>query len=64
MTSGNPAWTHLKWYCVPKKKAGLPDVLVSNQKSQFGYIFEGLRLENVDIFYYYFEYFRDIWDIS
>jgi hypothetical protein len=40
--------------------AGLPDGLVSNQKSQFGYILEGLRLENVDIFYGYFEYFRDI----
>jgi hypothetical protein len=30
--------------------AGLPDGLFSNQKSQFGKILEGLKLENVDIF--------------
>jgi hypothetical protein len=30
---------------------GLPDGLFSNPKSQFGKILEGLRLENVDIFY-------------
>jgi hypothetical protein len=42
---------------------GLPDGLFSNQKSQFGAIFEGLRLENVEIFFVHFDYFRDIWDI-
>jgi hypothetical protein len=41
----------------------LPDGLFSNQKSQFGAIFEGLRLENVEIFFVHFDYFRDIWDI-
>jgi hypothetical protein len=41
----------------------LPDGLFSNQKSQFGQIFEGLGLENVDIFYEHLEYFTDIWDI-
>jgi hypothetical protein len=34
-----------------------------NQKSQFGYILEGRRLENVDIFYGHFEYFTDIREI-
>jgi hypothetical protein len=43
--------------------SGLPDGLFSNQKSQFGYIFEGLRLENVDIFNRHLEYFTDIWYI-
>jgi hypothetical protein len=30
---------------------GLPDGLFSNQKSQCGYILEGLGMENVVIFY-------------
>jgi hypothetical protein len=33
-----------------ESKAVLPDGLFSNQKSQFGKFFQGLRLENVDIF--------------
>jgi hypothetical protein len=37
---------------------GLPDGLFSNQKSQFGKILDGLRLENVDIFNGHLEYFR------
>jgi hypothetical protein len=41
----------------------LPDGFFSNQKSQFGKILEGLRWENVDIFYGHLEYFTDIWDI-
>jgi hypothetical protein len=41
---------------------GLPDGLFSNQKSQFGSIWEGLRLENVNIFYGHLKYFTDIWD--
>jgi hypothetical protein len=32
-------------------RAGLPDDLFSNQKSQFEKKFEGLRLDNVEIFY-------------
>jgi hypothetical protein len=44
-------------------RTGLPDGFFSNQKSQFGYILEGPRLENVDIFYGHLEYFIDIWDI-
>jgi hypothetical protein len=30
--------------------AGLPDAFFSNQKSKFGQILEGLRMEKVDIF--------------
>jgi hypothetical protein len=40
----------------------LPDGLFSNQKSQFGYILEGLRLDNLNIFYDHKDYFTDIWD--
>jgi hypothetical protein len=36
--------------------AGLPDGLFSNQKSQFGENFQGLRLKNVDIF-------KAIWNV-
>jgi hypothetical protein len=43
--------------------SGLPDGKFSNQKSQFGYILEDLRLENVGIFYGHLEYFNAIWDI-
>jgi hypothetical protein len=44
--------------------SGLPDGSFSNQKSQFGKkIFQGLRLENIDIFYGHLEYLMDIWDI-
>jgi hypothetical protein len=42
---------------------GLPDSFFSNQKSQFGQILQGPRLENVDIFYGHLEYFTDIWYI-
>jgi hypothetical protein len=45
------------------RRAGLPDGLFSNQNSQFGKKFKGLRLENADIFYGHLEYFIDIWDI-
>jgi hypothetical protein len=41
----------------------LPDGFFSNQKSQFGFNLEGLRLENVDIFHGHLEYFTDIWDV-
>jgi hypothetical protein len=46
-----------------RKLAGLPDGLISNQKSQFGKIGDSLKWENVDIFYEHLEYFTDIWDI-
>jgi hypothetical protein len=42
---------------------GLPDVTVSDQNSQFGYISEGLGMEKVDMFYCLFEYFTVIWYI-
>jgi hypothetical protein len=42
-------------------RAGLPGGLSSNQKYQFGYILEGLGMENVGIFYDHLEYFTDIW---
>jgi hypothetical protein len=41
--------------------SGLPDGLFSSQKFQFGYILEGLRLENVDMFYGHLKYFMTIW---
>jgi hypothetical protein len=41
----------------------LPDGLVSNQKSQFGKIFQALRMENVGIFYGHLEHFKAIWNI-
>jgi hypothetical protein len=43
--------------------AGLPDGLFSDQKSQFEYILEVFRLENVDIFWVHLEYLTDVWDI-
>jgi hypothetical protein len=42
-------------------RAGLPDGLFSNQKSQFGKILEGLRMEKVCLFYDHLEYFAAIW---
>jgi hypothetical protein len=41
-------------------QAGLPDGLFSNQKSQFGYILEGLGIENVIIFCDHLDYFMAI----
>jgi hypothetical protein len=43
--------------------SGLPDGVLSKQKSQFGYIFEGLRRGNVEIFYGHMEKFNDNWEI-
>jgi hypothetical protein len=50
---------------VPKKvnRAGLPDGLFSNQKSQFGQILDGLRMKNVRIFYEHSEQFTAVWYI-
>jgi hypothetical protein len=42
---------------------GLPDGLFSIQKSQFGKILEGLRMENAGILYRQLEYFTVIWNI-
>jgi hypothetical protein len=44
-------------------EAGMPDGLFSYQKSQFGYIFEGLRIENAGIICDHLEYFWIIWYI-
>jgi hypothetical protein len=42
--------------------SGLPDGLFSNQKSQFGKKYRGLRFENVALFYGHLEYFVNILD--
>jgi hypothetical protein len=39
---------------------GLPDGFFSNQKSQFGYILEGLAMEDVGIFYGHLVNFTDL----
>jgi hypothetical protein len=59
------------YFSIAKNKAiefrsmnqGCQMLYFQTKKSQFGYIFEGLRLDNVDIFYCYLECFKDIWDI-
>jgi hypothetical protein len=38
----------------------LPDGIFSNQKFRFGYILEGLGMENVGIFYNHVEYLTAI----
>jgi hypothetical protein len=38
----------------------LPDGLFSDQKSKFGFILEGLEIENVGVFYGHFEYLKAI----
>jgi hypothetical protein len=43
------------------RQAGLPDGVFSKQKSKFGSILEGLRMENIGIFYVHLEYFTAIW---
>jgi hypothetical protein len=40
--------------------AGLPDGLFSDQKSQFWFIFAGLGMENLGIFYGHFGTFKAI----
>jgi hypothetical protein len=42
-------------------RPGLPDGIISNQKSQFGYILEDIAMENVCIFYGLLVNFPDIW---
>jgi hypothetical protein len=46
-------------FILPSMCTWLPDGLFSNQKSQFGYILEGLGMENV-VFYGHFGYFTAI----
>jgi hypothetical protein len=46
-----------------RARAGLPDGLFSNQKSQFGKILEGHRLENIDTFNCHLKYYQPIWYI-
>jgi hypothetical protein len=49
-----------------KKRAaveqGCQMVSFQTKNSKFGQILEGLRWENVDIFYGYLELFKGIWD--
>jgi hypothetical protein len=40
--------------------SGLPDGIISNQKSKFGKILEGLAVEDVVIFYGHLVYFTAI----
>jgi hypothetical protein len=61
MTKGSEKTEH--FYCLGDNSPGLPDGLFSNQKYQFGQILQGLRLENVYIFYDHSEYVLDTWDI-
>jgi hypothetical protein len=44
-------------------EAKLPDGIFSYQKSRFGYIWEGLGMENVGIFYVHLEYLTAVWYI-
>jgi hypothetical protein len=46
--------------CLCRYEPRLPDGSFSNQKSNFGYILEGLRNENVVIFYSHLEYLTAI----
>jgi hypothetical protein len=41
-------------------KSGLPDGLFSDHKSQFWFIFVGLGMENLEIFYGHFGIFKSI----
>jgi tellurite resistance-related uncharacterized protein len=63
--SGDPA-THLHFSSLEFwSKAGMPDGLFSNQKSQFGQSLEGLVMENIlclfGLFYGHWKYFMAIW---
>jgi hypothetical protein len=48
---------HCKSLKVLHRFEGVLDGLVSYQKSQLGYILEGLGIENVGIFYDHLQYF-------
>jgi hypothetical protein len=45
------------------KTARMPDGLFSDQKSAFGFIREGLGMDNVGIFYIHLVYFTALWYI-
>jgi hypothetical protein len=45
---------------IVKLSPGLPNGFFSDQKSQFGYIREGLGMENVDIYSGHLEYLRPL----
>jgi hypothetical protein len=49
--------------CCSNARAGLPDGLLSNQKSQFGKFCRGLAMENLGIFYDHLVYFKAIANI-
>jgi hypothetical protein len=46
-----------------QQNPGLPDGLFANQKFQFGYILDGLGVDNVGIIYGHLEYLKAIWYI-
>jgi hypothetical protein len=46
-----------------KSSPGLPDAILSNQKSHFWYILEGLGMDNVGILFGRLEYMISIWCI-
>jgi hypothetical protein len=48
----------------PQLTNGLPDGIFSYQKSQFGYILEGLWLKNIGFFSYHLKYFMGIRSFS
>jgi hypothetical protein len=48
-------------FVVRARREGLPDGIFSNQKSQFGKIFEGLAMENVGAFYDHLVHVTAIW---
>jgi hypothetical protein len=46
---------------VQAQNPGLPDDLITNQKFQFGYIWESLGTEHFDTSYGYFVFLTVIW---
>jgi hypothetical protein len=50
-------------YYISQTVTGLPDGLFSNQKRHFGFILQGLAMENLRIFYDHLVYFMAIGNI-
>jgi hypothetical protein len=55
------AWLPDGTFSSQKSQLVLPGCLFSYQKSQFGEILEGHRMENIGILYDHLEYFTAIW---
>jgi hypothetical protein len=62
-STSNNVFFRFAWNFAIRLCSGLPDRLLSNQKSQFEKNSQGLRFENIDIFYVHLEYFMAIWNI-